>query len=69
MNFKRYVCAIFNKVCLMHLMLFQVILAAEALTLIEGASKWYTGDNKPYEFGYAIEGNQHRHESKGKLDN
>ncbi|CAO1344510.1 unnamed protein product [Diamesa serratosioi] len=48
----------------LHLMLFQVILAAEALTLIEGASKWYTGDNKPYEFGYAIEGNQHRHESK-----
>ncbi|CAO1320010.1 unnamed protein product [Diamesa tonsa] len=45
-------------------LIINVILAAEALTLIDGASKWYTGDNKPYEFGYAIEGNQHRHESK-----
>jgi len=33
----------------------------------EGASIWYTGENKPYDFGFAIEGNQHRHESKGNL--
>lgn len=38
------------------------------LTLeIESASRWYTGENKPYDFGYTIEGNQHRRESKGKL--
>lgn len=43
---------------------FQVLLA---LTLqAECASIWYTGENKPYDFGYAIEGNQHRRESKGK---
>lgn len=36
------------------------------LTLeIESASRWYTGENKPYDFGYTIEGNQHRRESKG----
>ncbi|KAG5678548.1 hypothetical protein PVAND_008213 [Polypedilum vanderplanki] len=35
------------------------------LTLeIKSASIWYTGENKPYEFGYTIEGNQHRRESK-----
>jgi hypothetical protein len=42
----------------------QVLLA---MTLeADCASIWYTGENKPYEFGYAIEGNQHRRESKGK---
>lgn len=43
---------------------FQVLLA---MTLqAECASMWYTGENKPYEFGYKIEGNQHRRESKGE---
>ena len=37
------------------------------LTLIQAASKWYTGDNRPYEFGFKLEGNQHRHESKGSI--
>jgi hypothetical protein len=31
----------------------------------ECASRWYTGENKPYEFGFEIQGNQHRHETKG----
>jgi hypothetical protein len=42
--------------------LFQVLLMA---LRAECASRWYTGDNKPYEFGFEIQGNQHRHESKG----
>lgn len=28
------------------------------------ASKYYDGENRPYEFGFKLEGNQHRHESK-----
>lgn len=26
----------------------------------------YTDGNRPYEFGFSIEGEQHRHEKKGK---
>lgn len=31
---------------------------------VQSASLWYAEENRPYEFGYAIEGNQHRHETK-----
>lgn len=31
----------------------------------QGADK-YTDQNRPYEFGFTIDGQQHRHESKGK---
>ncbi|GAB0089966.1 Protein lethal(3)malignant blood neoplasm 1 [Sergentomyia squamirostris] len=34
------------------------------LTHVNAVSKYYQGDNRPYEFGFNIEGNQHRHESK-----
>lgn len=46
----------------------QVLLMLLTLTLeTESASIWYTGENRPYDFGYTIEGNQHRRESKGTL--
>lgn len=35
--------------------------------LVSGKSKWYDGDNRPYDFGFDLEGNQHRKESKGKI--
>lgn len=31
-----------------------------------GADK-YTDENRPYEFGFTIEGEQHRHEKKGNV--
>ncbi|XP_055691033.1 uncharacterized protein LOC129794279 [Lutzomyia longipalpis] len=34
------------------------------LVLVNAASKYYNGENRPYEFGFNIEGNQHRHEKK-----
>lgn len=43
-----------------------MLLLTLTLVDIECASRWYTGENKPYEFGFTIEGNQHRRESKGK---
>lgn len=30
----------------------------------QGASKYYTDENRPYEFGFNIDGEQHRHEKK-----
>lgn len=38
-----------------------------ALTAVTAKSKYYDADIRPYEFGYRIEGNQHRHEKKGKM--
>lgn len=32
----------------------------------QGADK-YTDENRPYEFGFTIDGEQHRHEKKGEL--
>lgn len=37
-----------------------------ASTAVTAKSKYYDGDIRPYEFGYRIEGNQHRQEKKGK---
>ncbi|XP_026328559.1 protein lethal(3)malignant blood neoplasm 1 [Hyposmocoma kahamanoa] len=34
------------------------------LLQVQGASKYYTDENRPYEFGFNIEGEQHRHEKK-----
>lgn len=45
---------------------FSILLQVLVMTLhAECASRWYTGENKPYKFGYEIQGNQHRHETKG----
>lgn len=33
---------------------------------VYGADK-YTDENRPYEFGFTIDGEQHRHEKKGKI--
>lgn len=33
---------------------------------VQGASK-YTDETRPYEFGFEIDGEQHRHEKKGKV--
>lgn len=46
---------------------YQPLLLLTLTLQIECASKWYTGENKPYDFGFSIEGNQHRRESKGKI--
>ncbi|XP_037045733.1 uncharacterized protein LOC119081099 [Bradysia coprophila] len=35
-----------------------------ASTAVIAKSKYYDGEIRPYEFGYRIEGNQHRHEKK-----
>lgn len=46
-----------------------VLLALSLLTCFwqaHGADK-YTDENRPYEFGFNIEGEQHRHEKKGNL--
>lgn len=32
----------------------------------QGADK-YTDENRPYEFGFTIDGEQHRHEKKGNF--
>lgn len=40
------------------------------LLQVQGASKYYNDDeNRPYEFGFNIEGEQHRHEKKGTITN
>ncbi|KAL7047111.1 hypothetical protein ACKWTF_002790 [Chironomus riparius] len=49
--------------CITKLLKFVMLLLTLTLE-IESASRWYTGENKPYDFGYTIEGNQHRRESK-----
>lgn len=36
-----------------------------ASTAVTAKSKYYDGETRPYEFGYRIKGNQHRHEKKG----
>lgn len=36
------------------------------VTMVRSASKYYTGPIRPYEFGFNIMNNQHRHEMKGK---
>ncbi|XP_059614476.1 uncharacterized protein LOC132260413 [Phlebotomus argentipes] len=40
------------------------IIFISSLALVSAASKYYDGENRPYEFGFNIEGNQHRHEKK-----
>lgn len=36
-----------------------------ALAAVKASSIYYDGESRPYEFGFRIEGNQHRHEKKG----
>lgn len=42
---------------------FQITFAL--LSFVHAGSKYYDGENRPYEFGFNIDGNQHRHEQKG----
>ncbi|XP_058835584.1 protein lethal(3)malignant blood neoplasm 1 [Topomyia yanbarensis] len=42
----------------------KIFIVVLLLSLVKAASKYYDGPVRPYEFGYSIEGNQHRKESK-----
>ncbi|XP_050072864.1 protein lethal(3)malignant blood neoplasm 1-like [Anopheles maculipalpis] len=42
------------------------IISLLLLTMVRAASKYYDGPIRPYEFGFNIEGHQHRKESKDK---
>uniref|UniRef100_A0A182J9L7 Uncharacterized protein n=1 Tax=Anopheles atroparvus TaxID=41427 RepID=A0A182J9L7_ANOAO len=44
----------------------KVLLIILLLTMVRAASKYYDGPIRPYEFGFNIEGHQHRKESKDK---
>lgn len=48
--------------------IFLVLCLVTALLESDGASKYYTDENRPYEFGFNIEGEQHRHEKKGNVN-
>uniref|UniRef100_A0A087ZHS9 Uncharacterized protein n=2 Tax=Anopheles darlingi TaxID=43151 RepID=A0A087ZHS9_ANODA len=43
-----------------------ILLTLLLLTMVRAASKYYDGPIRPYEFGFNIEGHQHRKESKDK---
>ncbi|XP_052897936.1 protein lethal(3)malignant blood neoplasm 1 [Anopheles moucheti] len=43
-----------------------LIISLLLLTMVRAASKYYDGPIRPYEFGFNIEGHQHRKESKDK---
>ncbi|XP_052861163.1 protein lethal(3)malignant blood neoplasm 1 [Anopheles cruzii] len=43
-----------------------IIILLLLLTMVRAASKYYDGPIRPYEFGFNIEGHQHRKESKDK---
>lgn len=45
-------------------LIYQVLSLFNAI-LVDGKSKWYDGEDRPYEFGFDLQGNQHRKESKG----
>lgn len=49
---------------LMKRILFTVGIVSSFFIQTQGADK-YTDENRPYEFGFNIEGEQHRHEKKG----
>jgi hypothetical protein len=47
--------------------MFQVLLVMVGLAAVSGqkGSDGFTDEERPYEFGFNIEGYQHRHEKKG----
>jgi hypothetical protein len=51
--------------------MFQVALLMIGLVAVYGqkGSDGFTDEERPYEFGFNIEGYQHRHEKKGKQSN
>ena len=51
--------------------MFQVALLMIGLVAVYGqkGSDGFTDEDRPYEFGFNIEGYQHRHEKKGKQSN
>lgn len=45
-----------------------IFMTASFLMSSTSAKSKYTDETRPYEFGFNIEGNQHRHESKGDIN-
>lgn len=45
--------------------LYVAVATVACILQAQGADK-YTDENRPYEFGFNIDGEQHRHEKKGK---